>query len=88
MNIKFVPMVVVLIALVTQGCAGPTVNTKQGSVAGGLMGAVAGGIIGHQSGRGLEGAAIGGGIGALSGGLWGNSIDEQNSYQRRTVIHY
>ncbi len=65
-------------SLLGTSCYAPygTVQTKRGTVLGGLVGAGTGAIVGNQSGRGLEGAAIGGAVGALAGGLLGSARDE------------
>lgn len=71
-----VPMAAcVLVALLSSGCSGQPLTTREkGLLGGGALGAGTGAIIGAAVGHPGAGAAIGGGLGALAGGVIGNEF--------------
>lgn len=73
--------VLVVLAVVSCGCASSENNAVGGAVVGGAVGAGAGAIIGHQSGRAGGGALIGGALGALTGALVGTNTPKHQAAQ-------
>ena len=67
--------------LLTVGCAGGPLSTREkGAGIGALGGAAAGGLIGSAVGHPGAGAAIGGGLGLGAGALVGDQIQGQENY--------
>src|SRR5262249_38687006 len=70
--------------LLTAGCAGGPLSTREkGAGIGALGGAAAGGLIGSAVGHPGAGAAIGGGLGLGAGALIGDQLQGQENYNYR-----
>lgn len=73
------------LALLTCGCSGQPLSTREkGTLGGGVLGAGTGAIIGAAVGHPGAGAAIGGGLGALGGAAVGNTMQNQEVQQQQT----
>jgi hypothetical protein len=70
---KKVVLVLLLVALVTTGCAGLTAREK-GALVGGAGGAAGGALFGAAAGNAAIGAAIGGPVGLLGGYFLGEKF--------------
>ena len=72
------------IALVTAGCAGEPLTTREkGTLLGGGLGAATGAIVGAAVGSPGAGAAIGGGLGAVTGALVGNELQNHEDREKQ-----
>jgi uncharacterized protein YcfJ len=79
------PRLALIILLLTAGCAGQPLSTREkGTLAGGVLGAGTGAIIGVAVGHPGAGAAIGGALGAGTGLMLGNALQNGEIAQRRT----
>jgi hypothetical protein len=65
-------VILVMVALVTAGCAGGLTAREKGALAGGAGGAASGALLGAAAGNAALGAAIGGPVGLLGGYLLGD----------------
>lgn len=75
-----------LLAILTGGCAGMS-NTAKGIGVGGGLGAGAGAAVAALTGGDVgTGAAIGAGLGGVSGGLIGNDLDQQEHHQMQNRV--
>ncbi len=82
--LKRTSVLIVGLALVSAGCAGGPLSTREKSAGiGTLGGAAAGGIIGSAVGRPAAGALIGGGLGLGAGALIGDQMQGQEIQNRR-----
>ena len=75
-------VLVLLVALVTAGCAGLTAREK-GALVGGSGGAAAGALFGAAAGNAAIGAAIGGPVGLLAGYLLGDRFFRDDPGRRK-----
>ena len=74
------PILLLVGALFTSGCAGGPLTTREkGAGIGALGGAAAGGLIGSAVGHPGAGAAIGGGLGLGAGALVGDQMQGQQN---------
>ncbi len=80
--VKKMVVLVLLMALVTTGCAGLTAREK-GALIGGSGGAAAGALFGAAAGNAALGAAIGGPVGLLGGYLLGDKIFKDDPGRRK-----
>ena len=72
------------VALISAGCAGGPLSTREkGAGIGALGGAAAGGLIGSAVGRPATGALIGGGLGLGAGALVGDQLQGQEIQNRK-----
>jgi hypothetical protein len=65
-------VLLLLVALLTAGCAGGLTAREKGALVGGAGGAAGGALIGAAAGSAAVGAAIGGPVGLLGGYLLGD----------------
>lgn len=75
-------VLLLLVALVTTGCAGLTAREK-GALVGGSGGAAAGALFGAAAGNAAIGAAIGGPVGLLGGYLLGDRFFRDDPGRKR-----
>jgi len=80
--VKRLILVLMLIAVVTTGCAGLTAREK-GALVGGAGGAAGGALIGAAAGSAAIGAAIGGPVGLLGGYLLGDRFFTTDSGRKK-----
>lgn len=88
-GIKPIAVILVVIALISTGCAGGPLTTREkGAGVGALGGAAVGGIIGSAVGHPAAGAAIGGGLGLGAGALIGDQLQgqEYQNYRQQDQI--
>ena len=73
----------VLVAIISNGCSGGALSTREKAAGvGALGGAAAGGLIGAAVGHPGAGAAIGGGLGLGAGALIGDHLQEKERSQQ------
>jgi hypothetical protein len=78
---KKLAILVLLVAVLTAGCAGLSAREK-GALVGGAGGASAGALFGAAAGNAALGAAIGGPVGLLGGYLLGNRFFKNDPGRR------
>lgn len=81
---KFITTSLLAVTLISAGCAGGSLTTREkGAGIGALGGAAVGGIIGSAVGHPGAGAAIGGGLGLGAGALVGDQLQGQENQNYR-----
>ncbi len=81
-NLQSLGMILLGVIIITAGCSGGGLTTREkGAGIGALGGAAAGGIIGSAVGRPGTGAAIGGALGLGAGALIGDQLQGQEQKQ-------
>jgi outer membrane protein OmpA-like peptidoglycan-associated protein len=85
---KFLALLVV-VSVLTAGCAAPQNKQEQGTRTGALVGVAGGALLGQLIGGNTQATLIGAGVGALAGGLIGNQVgkmmDKQEADMRREL---
>jgi outer membrane protein OmpA-like peptidoglycan-associated protein len=85
---KFLALLVV-VSVLTAGCAAPQNKQEQGTRTGALVGVAGGALLGQLIGGSTQATLIGAGIGAVAGGVIGNQVgkmmDKQEADMRREL---